>query len=204
MTRRQSRRRFLKAAAATSVVAGLNAAVLARGQETDEQTILLGGRTSGWLGYRVPGGEPDADSNPTLNLQPGTTYTLLWKNVDAQPHNFAIQDSNGNNLQVLRPISVSADQFESMNQSAGNQTAGNDSGMMGNDSGMMGDNGTTTAGGELLAQTEIISEQGAVQGVQFTATEEMATYICLVHPNTMVGEVSLSGGDGGAGNNSSA
>ena len=55
----------------------------------------------------------------------------------------------------------------------------------------------------LVAETEIISGQGAVQGVRFEASEEMAQYICIVHPNTMVGDVSVSGGGGGASNNSS-
>ncbi|WP_276301412.1 twin-arginine translocation signal domain-containing protein [Halorussus lipolyticus] len=208
MTENTSRRRFLKVAAATGALAGLNATVLAQGQ--DETVIVLGGKTSAWQGYRVPGeATEEVPDNPTLNLQTGTTYTLLWQNVDGQPHNFAIQDSQGNNLEVLEPLSVPSDVYEeangtdagesiSLNVSGGNVTGVSTGNMTGNMT------GGEPASDSLVGKTEIISEQGAVQGARFTATEEMATYICLVHPNTMVGEVALEGGDGGMGNNSSS
>ena len=204
MTRKQSRRRFLKAAAATGVAGSLNAVMLGSAQQ-GENYIILGGRTVAWQGYRLPGqATASRTSNPTLNLQPGTTYTLLWKNMDGQPHNFAIQDSGGNNLQVLSPLSVQSDQFEELNQTGGNQTT-----MGGGQTTTAGGNQTggvelTTTGGETVAQSQIVSEEGAVQAVRFTATQEMAQYICLVHPNTMVGDIQFQSGGGGAGNNSSA
>ena len=211
MTENTSRRRFLKAAAATGALAGLNATVLAQGQ--NEEVIALGGLTSGWLGYRVPGeAAEEVPANPTLNLQTGTTYTLLWRNVDGQPHNIAIQDSQGENLQVLEPLSVPTDVFEEVNGTAVNESVSlnvSDGNVTGVSTGnMTGGNMTGNMTGQqstesLVSETEIISEQGAVQGVRFTASEEMATYICLVHPNTMVGDVALEGGNGGMANNSS-
>ena len=50
--------------------------------------------------------------------------------------------------------------------------------------------------GEDLVRTEIVNEQGATQSVTFTATPEMTTYLCEVHPTSMVGDVAVSGGAG--------
>ena len=47
-----------------------------------------------------------------------------------------------------------------------------------------------SSNGEDLIRTEIGAEQGATQSVTFTATEEMATYLCELHPTSMVGDVS--------------
>ena len=213
MTEHTSRRRFLKATAATGALAGLNVAVLAQDGGAGEEVILLGGFTPGWKGYRLPGGqEATGSSNPTLTLQEGTTYTVMWQNGDGEPHNFAIQDDQGNNLEVLQPVSVQQETYTQINESGANETisldvsGGNVTGVtVGNETGNV--TGGNMAGGQQttpapVAQTEIISEQGAVQGVQFTATPEMAQYICLVHPNTMVGDVEVESG-GGMGNNSS-
>lgn len=213
----QSRRRFLKATAAVGAAAGLNAAVLA--QEGDDQNggdgeyILLGGATQGWIPYRLPGDDSaeDADQNPTLTLQAGTTYTLLWRNVDGQPHNIAIRDQDGENLEVLQPLEIEPDQFDQLNETddgddaqltlEANQTGtgdGNETGGDGNES----DGQETTTEGQLLGATETVTEEGGVQAVRFTASEDMDTYICPVHPNTMVGDVELAeGGDGGDGGN---
>jgi len=213
MTHETSRRRFLAATAAFGTVAGLNVAVL--GQDTEEsEYILLGGRVQGWLGFRTPAAPADGDgtgttaaddgvpSNPTWALEPGTTYTVLWRNVDGQPHNFAIHDEDGERLQVLLPIEAEVDRFEELNGTAGNETtaAGNETTVVGNET---AGNETTVPEEELIGITETMSEEGAVQGVQFTATEEMARYICEVHPTTMVGDIEIVGGDGGTENNSS-
>jgi len=210
MTRQSSRRRFLKATAATGALAGLNAAVLAQGQSGNEEVILLGGYTRAWQGYRLPGSaEATGSANPTLNLQEGTTYTLMWQNGDGVGHNFAIQDSGGNNLQVLEPLTVQPDVFTQINETQSSQNVtlevsdGNVTGVSNGTNGNMTDGGGQQSTESLVAKTEIISEEGAVQAVRFTATAEMAQYICLVHPNTMIGDVSVSGGGGGASNNSS-
>lgn len=202
MTENTSRRRFLKAAAATGALAGLNATVLAQ-DGGGEEVILLGGYTPGWEAYRLPGGqEPEGTANPTLTLEAGTTYTLMWQNEDGVAHNFAIQDSEGNNLEVLEPLGVEAEAFEQLNQTATDQNVtlevsdGNVTGV----SNVTDGNATETTAAEgqetpsLVAKTETISEEGAVQAVRFEASQEMAQYICLVHPNSMVGDVELEGG----------
>lgn len=45
--------------------------------------------------------------------------------------------------------------------------------------------------GQDIVSSDIISTQGATQNVRFTATEDMATYICDVHPTTMQGNVKI-------------
>jgi len=50
------------------------------------------------------------------------------------------------------------------------------------------------AEGNAIEATEIINEQGATQTLEFTATEEMARYICEVHPASMVGDIRFGGG----------
>ena len=47
--------------------------------------------------------------------------------------------------------------------------------------------------GNVLQRTEIISEQGATQTLQFTASEEMAEYYCEVHPTSMRGQIRFAG-----------
>lgn len=211
MTRQTSRRRFLKATAATGAVAGLNVAVLAQGQGQNEEVILLGGRLEGWQGYRLPGSqEATGSNNPTLQLQEGTTYTLMWQKVDGHPHNFAIQDSEGNNLQVLQSLSVDEGVFQQINETEANQTVslnvsdGNVTGVATDnesDGDMTGGNETgqqtTVPEEQLVERTNIVYEEGAVQAVRFTASSEMAQYVCLVHPSSMVGDVSVEGGDVG-------
>lgn len=100
----------------------------------------FGGRVQGWQG-REPQRIADA-VNPTLQLEAGETYEVTWENLDGVPHDFTIQDSQGN----------------------------------------------------VLAQTELVSEQGATRTLTFTATEKMAQYVCTVHPSTMVGDIQFGGG----------
>lgn len=51
--------------------------------------------------------------------------------------------------------------------------------------------------GDNLVETEIISEEGAIQRVEFTATAEMVRYYCQVHPGSMEGSVEVvTSGDG--------
>ena len=45
--------------------------------------------------------------------------------------------------------------------------------------------------GDTLTRTDIISEKGATQTFEFTAREEMAEYLCEVHPTSMRGSVSF-------------
>ncbi|WP_254530898.1 PQQ-dependent sugar dehydrogenase [Natrinema gelatinilyticum] len=134
-----SRRRVLQAAAAVGGIAGVGPFALA--QET--QTIELGGQTSGWQGVAP---ESIADqTNPTLELEEGTTYELTWENLDGLAHNFVIVDGDG----------------------------------------------------EELERTELMSEQGETQTLEFEASSEMAEYFCEPHSATMRGEISVGGSRGG-------
>ncbi len=99
----------------------------------------FGGATAGWQG-RAPS-RIEGESNPTLNLEAGNSYRVVWENVDGAPHNFVIQDADGNRI----------------------------------------------------VGTEVYSSQGETVTLSFQATEEMARYICTVHPNTMVGDVEIAG-----------
>jgi len=44
-----------------------------------------------------------------------------------------------------------------------------------------------------LRESETVTEEGATASITFTATPEMAQYICLIHPTTMVADVEVSG-----------
>ncbi|UPV74459.1 hypothetical protein M0R89_18250 [Halorussus limi] len=119
---------------ATTTQAGTTQAV------APDADFVLGGRVGGWRG--ISPDSIDGETNPTLNLQPGTEYTLVWKNLDGAPHNFAI----------------------------------------------VGEQGST------LLSTEVISEQGATQTVEFTAESAMAEYLCEVHPISMRGDIAFPSG----------
>ena len=130
-----SRRKILITAGAIGV--GAAAGGFASAQQEQGQEFQLEGETSGWVGS---GG----GTNPTLSLQAGTDYTVMWENTDGVIHDFAIRDSNG----------------------------------------------------ETLLQSDPIDEEGATQTVEFTASEDMATYLCTYHPQTMVGDLEVAAGDG--------
>lgn len=83
MTRKNSRRTFLK----TAAVAGAVGIVSTRGQ-AQESTFDLGGDTGGWIG-RSPESIAE-ERNPTLELEPGETYEIVWENVDGARHNVVI------------------------------------------------------------------------------------------------------------------
>lgn len=85
-----SRRTALKSGLA-AVGIGISGSVSATAQETT--TYQFGGEVSGWQG-QAPS-SLQGQTNPTLNLQPGTQYEVTWENLDGAPHNFAIHDSGG-------------------------------------------------------------------------------------------------------------
>ncbi|MFB6140869.1 MAG: PQQ-dependent sugar dehydrogenase [Halosimplex sp.] len=132
---RPTRRSLLEVGAATGALAGLGS--LALGQQ--QETYRFGGRIEAWMG-RAPDAIADQE-NPTLELAAGTEYEVVWENLDGAPHNFTIQDADGNEI----------------------------------------------------VSTETMSEEGATRSLTFTATQEMARYVCTVHPTTMVGDVEVSG-----------
>lgn len=220
----RSRRQFLKTAAATGVVAGFSAVSFAQDQQTDEPPLLkFGGLIPGWQGYAP---EPISGStNPTLNLQQNQVYTVLWKNVDGAPHNFALLDEEGNTLPVIQTLvpesteiainETNATEFNVTNMTGANMT-GNQTNVTGNQTttpnqpttpnqtqGNATGNQTqvTELEGNLVQRTPTISQEGAVQVLRFETTENVAQYQCTIHPTTMVGDVQF-GGDviGGGGN----
>ncbi|ELY96004.1 PQQ-dependent sugar dehydrogenase [Natrialba taiwanensis] len=134
-----TRRRMLQATAA----AGGLTAVSSLGLAQDGETIELGGETSGWQG--VAPSDIEGETNPTLELEAGTTYELTWENLDGLAHNVVIVDGDGGELE----------------------------------------------------RTELMSEEGETQTLEFEATSEMAEYYCEPHAATMRGEISV-GEDGGA------
>ncbi|WP_158056155.1 PQQ-dependent sugar dehydrogenase [Halorussus halophilus] len=142
----QTRRRFLQAVAAGGIAGGIGLTG-ARAQET---TLEFGGQRSGWVG-RAPAAI-EGQTNPTLQLEAGRTYTVRWENVDGLPHNFAFLDPDGNSIPVIQT-----------------------------------DDGA-------VAETEIVSQRGATQEFQFVAEPAIATYFCVVHPNSMRGGVEVRGG----------
>ncbi|WP_226479609.1 PQQ-dependent sugar dehydrogenase [Natrinema amylolyticum] len=134
-----SRRRVLQAAAVAGGVAGFGNLALAQ----DAEMIELGGQTSGWQGV-APDDIAD-ETNPTLELEEGTTYELTWENLDGLPHNFVIESEDG----------------------------------------------------EQLERTELLSQEGETQSLEFEATSEMSTYYCEPHSATMRGDISVGGGGDG-------
>ena len=78
-------------------------------------------------------------NNPTLSLEAGKEYKIIWHNVDEKAHNVIIEDAEENNL----------------------------------------------------VRTEIITT--GTQEFTFTATPEMTSYYCEVHPSGMRGDVEVSG-----------
>jgi hypothetical protein len=65
--------------------------------ETDaEADIRLVGETQGWQGEAPD--DISGTENPTLELEAGSEYVLVWENGDGLQHNFAIEDENGEDL----------------------------------------------------------------------------------------------------------
>jgi hypothetical protein len=53
------------------------------------------------------------------------------------------------------------------------------------------------ADGNVIVQSDNITQEGATTSVTFTATSQMAEYICTIHPTTMVGDLNVTGEAGG-------
>lgn len=45
-----------------------------------------------------------------------------------------------------------------------------------------------------VESTEQMSEEGETLTLEFEATQEMAQYVCTIHPNTMIGDVQIESG----------
>ncbi|MCU4800329.1 PQQ-dependent sugar dehydrogenase [Halobacteria archaeon HArc-gm2] len=143
---RTSRRWFLAATGLTGL-AGVGGFAFA---QQSSNTYEFGGEVAGWQA-RSPAAI-EGETNPTLDLAAGTEYEVVWENLDGAPHNFVIQDADG----------------------------------------------------DRIVGTEIVDEQGATLSLTFTATEEMAQYICTIHPSSMVGDIQITGGESATGTGGTA
>ena len=138
-----SRRGFLRTTAGAAAAGGAAAsgvAVTSDDAAAQSETYRFGGEVEAWHG-RAPSSIEGQD-NPTIQLEAGTEYEVVWENLDGAPHDFTIQNGDGQNI----------------------------------------------------VSTEQMSEQGATASMTFTASADMAQYICTVHPTTMVGDIEVSGG----------
>ena len=60
--------------------------------QAQAETFEFQGEVSGWMGQA-----PEAvagETNPTIELEVGQTYQVVWTNADGQPHDFVILDEN--------------------------------------------------------------------------------------------------------------
>lgn len=67
------------------------------GDGPDRLPIVLGGRVDYWLGVA-----PDAiegEENPTLELEEGEEYELVWVNLDGVEHNAILEGEDGEELE---------------------------------------------------------------------------------------------------------
>lgn len=63
-----------------------------------KKTFKLGGKVAGWQGRA-----PDAiqgKSNPTLQMTAGTTYEIIWENLDGKKHELIIESESGAELEL--------------------------------------------------------------------------------------------------------
>jgi hypothetical protein len=63
---------------------------------TPQKTFKLGGKVAGWQG-RAPNAI-EGKSNPTLQMTAGTTYEIVWENLDGKKHELIIESGNGEEL----------------------------------------------------------------------------------------------------------
>ena len=88
-----SRRRFLEATGVAGLIGGVGRLGLAQQRST---TFEFGGAVAGWQG-RSPSAI-EGETNPTLRLEAGTEYQVVWENLDGRPHDFVVRDDRGAEL----------------------------------------------------------------------------------------------------------
>ncbi len=192
----QTRRQFLGVVGGATI--GLTSTVTAQETSSGDNhqsmcCFAFGGQVSGWQGRRPQ--SIAGQKNPTLQLEPGRTYGVMWQNLDGQPHTFALRDSNGKNLAVILPnVRTMQNGGPMMDGQNGTTMGGQDGHMMGGENGsMMGEhqNGGTPPK-DAIKVTPQLAKKGAVQMLAFVATREVKQYLCTTHPTTMVGRVRVS------------
>ncbi|RBI63454.1 hypothetical protein DMJ13_02645 [halophilic archaeon] len=66
------------------------------GTKSQPKEFHLNGLTSGWIGQQP---KSIAETvNPTLSLEPGRQYEIVWTNKDGAPHNVVIENDAGDKL----------------------------------------------------------------------------------------------------------
>lgn len=63
--------------------------------------IRLAARDGQWDGIGPSGIE--GDDNPTLTMNDGEDYVIVWENLDGDRHQFALLDSQGNEIASTEP-----------------------------------------------------------------------------------------------------
>ncbi|WP_135805487.1 cupredoxin domain-containing protein [Halorussus marinus] len=90
-----TRRTFLRATGGAAAAAGAATAASGEGAAQTE-TYRFGGHVPGWEA-RAP--ESIAgETNPTLELEAGTEYEVVWENLDGVIHNFVVRTEDGEEL----------------------------------------------------------------------------------------------------------
>lgn len=75
----------------------------------------LGGVVGGWQGRLPETREADqtieGEKNPTLELEAGSRYMVIWENADGVPHNFTVKDADGNDIIATETTSNSGEKL---------------------------------------------------------------------------------------------
>lgn len=94
-----SRRRVLEATTVVASAVGFSGLALGR-QPT---SYRLGGQADGWQGQSPS--QIEGNQNPVLEFRIDAEYEITWENLDGEPHNIAILDSNGNVIKKTQNLS---------------------------------------------------------------------------------------------------
>lgn len=111
------------------------------GEDDASTTIRLGAETAGWTGQEPA--QIAGETNPTIDLQAGTDYEIVWDNLDGEEHELVLADENGDEVQA----------------------------------------------------SDSSGTEGETVSMEFTAGEELATYFCEYHPDSMRGEIEVVAGE---------
>lgn len=111
------------------------------GESDASSTIRIGAETAGWTGQEPA--QVAGETNPTLELEAGSSYEIVWDNLDGEEHELILADGNG-------------DEVEASDSS---------------------------------------STEGETVSLRFTASEDLAEYLCEYHPESMRGEIEVVAGE---------
>jgi hypothetical protein len=64
--------------------------------KSPKKTFKLGGKVAGWQG-RSPSAI-EGTTNPTLQMTAGTTYEIVWENLDGKKHELIIESGSGEEI----------------------------------------------------------------------------------------------------------